>query len=213
MRKVLVFALALSGAFLSAGTARAENYMAAYIGAAVPHDADVRDTVTGNTGTFTFNDGVAIGGKLGFWARSNPYIGAQVDVNAHFPSLNTLTENGITADVSSDVSVFSLTGNVLLRYPMGNIRPYVGVGGGWFHGRIGDGTVTEPGGLVSPIFSESDDELGWQVLAGVDMPLGPNMSVFGEYKYSGANFDFDTNGFRDVKYRVSQIYIGAAFHF
>jgi outer membrane autotransporter protein len=213
MRKVLVFALALSGVFVYSGTTHAENYMAAYIGAAIPHDADLSDTVTGNTGTFGFNDGVALGAKLGFWAPTNPYIGAQADMNVHFPSLNTLTENGITAAVSSDMSVFSLTGNVMLRYPFGNIKPYVGAGGGWFHARISDGSVTEPGGPTSPVFDESDDRLGWQILAGVDMPLSPNMSVFGEYKYSAADFNFDANGFHDVKYRVSQIYIGAAFHF
>jgi len=213
MRKALVFALALSGVFVCSGTTRAENYMGAYIGAAIPNDAGVRDTVTGFNGTLSFNDGVALGGKLGFWAPTNPYVGAQVDMNVHFPSANTLTENNITADMSSDMSVFSLTANVLLRYPMGNIRPYVGAGGGWFHAHLNDGTVTEPGGPTSPIFAEGDDALGWQVLAGVDLPMGPNMSVFGEYKYSAATFNFPDNGFHDVDYRVSQIYIGAAFHF
>ena len=211
MKKIIYAIMIACGIFIFSGLSYAESYVSAYIGSATRHDSDVSDnTGAGLSGEFSFEPGMAAGAKLGYWFSEEkmPYLGLQFDLNKHFPSGDKLTVSGVGFEVDTDVTVYSLTINAIVRYLNEPIRPYYGVGGGWFRAKIDNGTI-----LGIPFQGEEDTAFGWQLLAGVDYIINPNLSVFGEYKYSGADFEFAGDVGLDVEYRVSQIYAGISYHF
>lgn len=197
MRKLTV-AAAVIGVLGFSSVSNAESYVSAYLGMAIPHDADVSEP--GISGTIEFDSGFALGAKAGHWFKDMPHFGVQLDLNGHYPDLKSLSALGVTVPISGDVSVNSITANALLRMPEGKIRPYAGVGAGFFMAEIDS----------IDLGNEDDTAFGWQVLAGVDFDIAPKFSIFGEYKYSMADFTFSGV---DVEYSASQIYGGVTYHF
>jgi opacity protein-like surface antigen len=211
MKKVLFVIVLVGVVFVFAGLSYAESYVSGYIGAAIPHDSDASDnTGIGGSGEVEFDAGVAVGGKIGYWftEQNIPSFGLEIDFNGHFPDTDKLDVFGIGLDLDADVDVYSITVNALLRYPEGGLRPYAGVGLGWFFADIDDGTI-----LGLPFKGDDDSVFGWQLLTGVDLFINPNVSVFAEYKYSQADFEFGGGIGVDVDYEVSQIYGGISLHF
>jgi opacity protein-like surface antigen len=202
MRK-LTIAAAVIGVLGFSSVSNAESYVSAYLGMAIPHDADVTSPLApGASATVEFDSGFALGAKIGHWFNDMPHFGVQLDLNGHYPDLKSFSELGLTVPITGDVSVNSITANALLRMPEGKIRPYVGVGAGFFMAE-----VDSPDLLLN---DDKDTAFGWQLLAGVDFDVAPKFSIFGEYKYSMADFTFTP---LDVEYSVSQIYGGVSYHF
>lgn len=198
--------------------ARAEQVVSAYLGASMPHEADVtRNTPAGGTGTMEFDPGVGFGLKGGYWYTdyNAPFIGFQLDLNARYPDGDALTPNGGAAAVmDADFSVYSFSINGLVRWPEGMVRPYGGAGIGWFYGELGSGTLSSSVlGVPTSFRGDEDSAFGWQVLAGVDFIVMPKMSVFVEYKYARADFEFARDVHLDVEYGASQAYGGVSYRY
>jgi opacity protein-like surface antigen len=212
MSVAVFFVLGLSGA------ANAESYVSAYLGAAFGHDDDVQDnTGAGTPGTIEFGSSLAVGAKVGTWFEKMPQFGVQLDFNGHFPTSEKFTFDFGVAElpVGLDVDfmmVRSLTANAMVRYPVGNIRPYAGIGAGIFNAEISDGNMIISGTTI-PFDGDNDSVWGWQVLAGVDFIVSPKFSVFAEYKYSRADFEFGKGIGLDVDYTASQLYGGVSYYF
>lgn len=222
MRKVLFAVIVLVAALIIIpGSSHAESYLSGYVGGAFPHDSDADSNVgPAVEGEMSFDNGVAVGLKAGHWfsEMDASFFGVEIDFNAHYPSLDqwTATAMGVTGTLTleSDVSVYSVTGNVLLRYPDDSIRPYIGGGGGWFSMEVDDGQVIlAPLGPNLSFRGDSDSAFGWVALAGVDFMITPEVSAFVEYKYSAASFEIEEQVGLDIDYRASQIYGGVSFYF
>jgi len=216
MRKQLLAALAaLCTALLFSGPALAESYVGGYAGVAVPRSTDVTDTSGINVpplDELEFGSGLAVGVKAGHWLteRNAPYLGVELDFNGHFAELkNTSQANGVKWDLAGDMTVYSVTASILLRIPDGQVRPYAGVGVGWFFADIDDAEI-----VGIPFKGDDDNSFGYQAIAGVDIPIGANASVFAEVRHSFVEFDFDGEVDLDgVEYNASQFYGGVAFRF
>ncbi|MEJ2598417.1 MAG: porin family protein [Anaerolineales bacterium] len=203
MKKVVFITSLVLAVLAYTGLAQAESYVSAYAGAVIPHDSDA------DGGEVGYDAGFAAGLKGGHWftERNAPYLGLELDVAVGFPKMSEVRPPTIPADV--DLTGYALMANALLRYPEGNIRPYGGVGLGWFFVNVDDGTI---GGLL---FTGDDaSAFAWQLLAGVDLMITPNVSLFAEYKYLASDLDFTFSG-EDVTidYRSSQVYGGVTYHF
>lgn len=210
-RIVCVMIMAVCSVFVFSARSHAESYLSVYIGGVSPHDADVQDNSgIGTSADLSFEPGVSAGAKLGYWisGQNKPDFGLQLELNGHFPSFDTLTVYGSAVAINADMAVYSLTANVIVRYPEGAIRPYAGFGGGLSRGEIDDGTIRG-----FSFQGEDDDAFIWQFLAGFDYIINPKLSAFGEYKYSGADFEFGGEVGLDMEYRVSQIIAGISYHF
>lgn len=213
---MIVLVLAVVLFFAITPESRAENYVAGYLGIAVPHESDTDFIVTG-IGTFTgkvgFDAGFAIGGKMGTripLSDSPSFWGIELDVNAHFPDYTELIYAGYKYPAKGDVSVLFVTGNVLLGYQGEAFQPYAGGGIGLARADVELKTVD---GV--PINNKADDTaLGWQILAGMDLPINPRLSFFVEYRYAGANVELVFPGETDeVNYRTSLFYGGLRHRF
>jgi len=97
--------------------------------------------------------------------------------------------------------------NLLLRYPKGRIHPYGGAGIGFSYFEINN-LETFQGITFEEI--ESDTAFAWQILAGLNFDIAPNLSADLTYRY----FETDPHlSFVDVEYRTSVISAGINFHF
>lgn len=211
-KMMLAIIMVAAAMFVFSAPARAEPYVSGYLGAAFPHDSNIDDNSGLGIlyGDMEFDNGWALGAKGGYWFEEQnlPSLGLELDLNAHFPKASKINASGVGLSTGADVTVWSYTVNFLLRYPEGNFRPYGGVGGGWFFGKVDDGTI-----VGVPFNGGSDSAYGWQVLAGLDYLINPNVSVFVEYKYSRADFEFGGDLMFEVTYAVSQVYAGISYNF
>lgn len=213
MKRTLAAVLMAAGMLAWAVQAQASTYVKAYAGTAIPHDSDATGA-GGATGEVEFDQGFAVGAKIGGWWESKPSVGLQFDFNANLNSFNTLSSNGTTAFLNSDMDVYSVTLNALARLPGGFFKPYIGIGGGYFYADVDQGTVSASLlGLSASFPGDNDGAFGWSALGGFEMELLPDkLSAFAEYKYSRADFEFEDLGI-DLDYSVSQVYGGLAYTF
>ncbi|MFQ5464781.1 MAG: outer membrane protein [Thermodesulfobacteriota bacterium] len=168
----------------------------------------------GGAGTLDSDSGMAAGAKFGHWftGRGAPYLGVEVDLNAHFPDLTHISGAGWQAqDLDAAMTVYSGTLSALVRYPDGNIRPYIGGGMGVFHANVDAGV----GSVKGPFAGDEDTRFGLQLLAGLYLSIVPRASIFAEYRYVFVNFEFDEPGALglDVDYRRAQLYGGLSINF
>lgn len=194
---------------------RAEFSLSAYAGAAIPPDSDV--STSAGSGEMDLASSHLFGARAGYWFTrfDMPYLGIQIDLNGHFPDVDKIKSGSTVSDVENDMSVVSTYLNLLLRYP-GDVllRPYAGAGVGLNYADMERGTISASVlGLSSGALAADDDSaFGWQVLAGLEHPVTPGFSIFAEYSYGMAYFEFETSGL-ELDYRVSKVYTGLSIMF
>lgn len=211
MKKTLAAFFLATGMLVGGGHAEASAYIQGYAGAAFPNDSDARGG--GASGEVEFDQGFAAGAKLGGWWETMPFIGFQLDLNGNFNTLDALTSGGARAALDSNMNVYSASINALVRLPGSFIKPYAGIGAGYYFADVDAGTISSSLLGVSVSFPEDDDQaFGWSALAGLDFEILPKLSVFAEYKYSQADFEFKDIGI-EVDYSASQVYGGLSYNF
>lgn len=212
MKRVLfIIVMSISGVIVFSGLSWAEPFVSIYLGAVIPHESDAEDnTGIGGSGTVEFDAGAGFGGKAGYWfdEQNAPYLGVELDLGAAFFKVDKFNFFGIGVDADADVTGLSATVNGLVRYPEGPIRPYGGVGIGLFYADVDNGTI-----LGIPFEGDDDSAFGWQLLGGIDWLIATNISVFVEYKYTRADFEFEKGIGLDIDYEASQVYGGVSYHF
>jgi OOP family OmpA-OmpF porin len=93
----------------------------------------------------------------------------------------------------------NLMANLLLRYPDGMIRPYIGCGLGWSRGEFESGT-----------YNDTVNNFGWQALAGINLEIMPNLSVDFGYRYFSSEYGINDI---DATIRDHIVSIGFNYHF
>ena len=89
----------------------------------------------------------------------------------------------------------NIMANLLLRYPEGMIRPYIGAGLGW---------------SFADCSSASDNNYGWQALAGINLEINPSVSVDFGYRYFSSDLTFNNV---DTKAEDHILLAGLNYHF
>ena len=140
--------------------ASAEPYVGGYVGASFPSSSDVDAKALGTkviAEDVLFGTSAVFGGKVGYWLKSFPYVGLEVEAYHHNPGASSqtvsLTANGAPAGTVKldklDLGVTTVGFNLLGRVPGKRFQPYVGVGLGIFITRSKD-TDTSVGLQVWP---------------------------------------------------------------
>jgi len=204
--------------------AAAEPYAAAYVGAAVTEQTDLRTElqlngmpfVNGRARDLSLDTSLLFGGKAGYFFAPDLLggnLGAELDVYHFEPDLSPQTVRftglfaGVNGDVrtrlqSADIEVTAVTVNLLYRfrllsdagYTSGRLQPYVGIGGGAFIARMS--TQTSPFDVNKDI-SDTDVRPGVQALGGARFFLTRNIALFAEYKFvktDDFSFNFKQSG-------------------
>lgn len=128
-----------------------------------------------------------LGVKIGlFPSFFHGYVGVELESFGNNNSLSfPIVQSGMaTAKGKSSLVTYSSMVNLILRYPGQYARPYVGIGGGLSNGILHDSDI--PGRKDNNI--EASSALGFQFFGGIQLVVAENWFVFGEYKYSAANY-------------------------
>lgn len=178
---------------------------------------------TGPNAGFNLSDlelhkSVMYGAKLGYYFDSLKWLGLETEVFNTNPNIKqqnaTITGAGGSATgtfTGLDLRVLTWAPvNVVVRYQAGSFEPYAGVGMGVFFARLHDGQTGE---------STSSTKVGLNTQLGLRFLVTKHMSLFGEWKYNRASFNFDastptqaTGGFKG-DYSAHIIAFGLGYHF
>ena len=139
-------------------------YVGVFGGFVVPDELKVEN---GGTEKFKLNNSWAAGAKAGYifpfrWLAAELEYTYLADQDFYDPR----KEDHYKAN--------NVMANLILRYPNGMIRPYIGAGVGWSWGKF----ENNAGSL-----DESFNALGWQGLAGINLEIIPSLSIDFGYRY------------------------------
>jgi opacity protein-like surface antigen len=150
-----------------------------------------------NTQTATLveelNNGFMAGVKIGYVPKAvKKILAIELEYNYQKTIYNRLTTGGFIAGDSvipgftqelkhSSIHFNSLFLNIIARYPLGKVHPYLGFAPGVTCTFI---SFDEPG-----LFTESSSNINfsWQALAGVDFDITSYLTLGGGYKYFSVN--------------------------
>lgn len=128
-----------------------------------------------------------LGVKIGlFPSFFHGYLGMELESFGHHNSLSfPVAEGGMaTTKGKSSLVTYSSMINLQLRYPGRYVRPYLGIGGG-----LSNGILRHPD---IPARKDQNIEMSsapsYQLFGGVQLVIAKRWFVFGEYKYSAANY-------------------------
>lgn len=174
-----------------------EIYHPFYIGAfgawVIPDELVVRET-DGTKTKFNFDNSWGAGAKFGYilpfkWVAAELEYMYLDDQNVDDPGTVYYKANNVMA-------------NLILRYPYGMIRPYIGAGIGWSWAKFGDAAD-----------NESDNALAWQGLAGINLEILPRLSLDVGYRYVMSKYDVNYSPDAEATMADHMIYAGLNFHF
>ena len=207
---------------LPSGPVQAEMYVAGQVGVTIPNKAtniEGVDSAAGlNVSDLSLHNSVMYGAKLGYYFESMKWLGVETEVFNSTPHIKQqdVTVSGPGGSASGTVSGQDLRVlnwsplTVVVRYQAGQFEPYAGVGMGVYFSRIHDGQSGE---------SSSDTSVGLNTQLGARYLVTKNLSVFGEWKYNRAHFNFSestptaaTGGFKG-DYSANVFAFGVGYHF
>jgi OmpA-OmpF porin, OOP family len=141
------------------------------------------DTVTFNSESDT---GFFIGGAVGYSLGQLVTPGLRVEAEVAFRQnqvdgvwSSTTGGGGSTGALDYDQSTTSVMANVWYDFDVGGFRPYVGGGIGWADVEVDGAYVTS----LDPVIDYSDDGFAWQLGAGINFTVSPNIQLGLGYRY------------------------------
>ena len=214
---------------------QAEMYVAGQVGANIPNKFSNVEGVDSSAGITTsdlsLQNSLMYGAKLGYYFDSIKWLGVETEVFNSTPHLKQQTPTATVPPGFVFVAPPSCAGsqscsvtvpgqsvrvlnwapiNIVVRYQMGQFEPYAGVGMGVFFANLKDGASGE---------SSSSTAVGLNTQLGLRYLVTKNLSVFGEWKYNRASFNFSessptqaTGGFKG-DYSANILAFGVGYHF
>jgi opacity protein-like surface antigen len=166
-----------------------------------------KSNTSSNTADLTLDNSGMLGLKLGYILPQARALAVEFEWNYMFQQNipTQVTPNGVTE--SGNVSLNNFLFNLILRYPEGKFHPYIGGGIGGSSMNIQN---TESDQNHVHVANETSTGFSWQLLAGINFDLAPNLSADLTYRYLGTNPSFTAI---NVDYRTSAVTVGLNFHF
>jgi opacity protein-like surface antigen len=166
-----------------------------------------KSNVTGNSADLSLDNSGMLGLKLGYILPQARVIALEFEWNYMFQqNIPSQVVSGVTE--SGNLALNNFLVNLILRYPEGRVHPYIGGGIGASSMNIQDTEAIA--GRVVNYANETSTGFAWQLLAGVNFDLAPNLSADLTYRYFGTNPSFTAI---NVDYRTQAVTVGLNFHF
>ena len=168
-------------------------YVAGQMGVSIPNSFSNVEGVGSAAGVtvsdLSLQNSLMYGAKLGYYFDSIKWLGVETEVFNSTPHLKqqnaTVSFGGASATATfpgQSVRVLNWAPiNIVVRHQMGQFEPYAGIGMGVFFANLTDGASGE---------SSSSTNVGLNTQVGLRYLVTRNVSLFGEWKYNRASFDF-----------------------
>ena len=180
--------------------ARAEGFVDLYMGVGFPQDSDIDtdaddpfiDAAIDYTSEVDWEETPSLGFRGGYWFENwgPSFLGVGLDLSYY-----SALEDSSVAEL--DVYVTPITPLLMLRIPLGYSEDYPG-------GRVQPYGAVGPAFTLAAAFSELDevapvfddfDTIGFGVgldaRGGLAIPIGPHFALFGEYRYTLVEPEFE----------------------
>ncbi len=165
-------------------------YLGVFGGWVIPDDLRVEN---GETEKIQLDNSWMAGAKIGFIF---PFQWLAVELEYAYLNDHDVADS----DLDEYYKASNLMANLILRYPKGVIRPYIGAGAGWSWGEFGADDE-----------SESYDDFGWQALSGINVKILPGLSVDFGYRFFRGSYEIDNA--TDAAIEDHMVLLGLNYHF
>ncbi len=181
---------------------KVDLYLSGHVMGVIPRDKDL--TVGGAGIPRTDVRGTA-GAGIKFEAYpwfTNKILGGEVEVFGFGGSVRAprITSGSGTTQAQGSLIAVNTMYNFILRYPGETVQPYVGVGGGTSMGFLYNTSIQS--GNVALSGSSGDVAFAYQFLGGVKTFVTKRVFLFGEYKYFGTKYSWDSEGAGNSKVKL-----------
>jgi len=175
---------------------------------------DYTDPVSATGSDISFDASFMVGFKAGHYFDSLPGLGVEFDGQYGRPNfkrqnvtiaLKDVSFGGFSAftedQIPADVHMFSGSLNLLYRFSQfSTVKPYIGAGPSFyrllFRGSGDSGNIIDPMDLATPLgagpsLDGTGTGFGFNLKAGLEIPLNNRFSIDAEYKYNWAHLNVD----------------------
>jgi opacity protein-like surface antigen len=185
--------LAAAGATLFLGASHGQAQVADHLyfgvegGAAFQQDTSILDNTGfgGSGGKISFAAGGHVGVDIGY--RFSDYIAVELDPGVILNSITAVgsSDDPLPSGASANLDEIPILVNGIFTYPLGNFRPYAGVGFGAAIGVFESSNI--PGSAFPPNFTYDDTDVtfAYQFQLGCKYALSKNFDVGVAYKFLG----------------------------
>jgi opacity protein-like surface antigen len=203
---VIVFAMAGAG-YAQSYPPAGPLYFGVFGGYVAPQNMNWSSKVTGASADLSLDGSGIAGLKLGYILPQARALAFELEWNYMFQqNIPSQVVSGVRE--SGNVALNNFLANLILRYPEGKVHPYIGGGIGGSAMNIQN--TESIGNTTVNVANETASAFAWQLLAGVNFELAPNLSADLGYKYFGTNPGFTAI---NVNYRAQAVTFGLNFHF
>jgi opacity protein-like surface antigen len=172
---------------------KTEIYISPYVLGTIPVDQNLSEggngfpdqTYRGTNIKSSIGGGIKAGAYPGF---AGGMLGLEGEVFGHGGKLKT--PDGAFPSADGRLTVLNAMLNVLVRYPGDILQPYVGAGVGISYARLSDLNLRSSIGASTG--DASDRFFAYQFLAGMRAYVHKNVYLFGEYKYFGSTYKWES---------------------
>ncbi|MDP3092434.1 MAG: hypothetical protein Q8N04_17305 [Nitrospira sp.] len=133
---------------------------------------------------------------------TNKILGGEIEAFGLGGSVRAprITSGSGTTQAQGNLIAVNTMYNVMLRYPGEMVQPYIGVGGGTSMGVLYDASIQH--GNLALTGTSGDMAFAYQFLGGIKAFVTKRLFVFGEYKYFGTKYSFDSEGAGNSKVKL-----------
>ena len=133
---------------------------------------------------------------------TNKILGGEIEAFGLGGSVRAprITSGSGTTQAQGSLIAVNTMYNVMLRYPGEMVQPYIGVGGGTSMGVLYDASIQH--GNLALTGTSGDMAFAYQFLGGIKTFVTKRLFVFGEYKYFGTKYSFDSEGAGNSKVKL-----------
>ncbi|HTZ39746.1 MAG TPA: outer membrane beta-barrel protein [Syntrophales bacterium] len=184
-------------------------YFGIFGGYVAPQNMNWSSQTSGASTDLSLDSSGLVGLKLGYILPQARAVAFEFEWNYMFQQ-NMPAQNAGAFTESGNVALNNFLVNLILRYPEGRFHPYVGGGIGGSSVNIQNTEIRTSTGAVVNVANETSTAFAWQVLAGVNFELAPNLSADLGYRYFGTNPSYTAI---NTTYRAQAVTLGINFHF
>lgn len=183
-------------------TRKVDLYLSGYLFGLLPQDKDL--SVGGNRIPNTDVQGT-IGAGIKFEAYpsfTRKIVGGEVEVFGLGGSVRAprITSGSGTTQAQGSLIAVNTMYNFMLRYPGETVQPYIGVGGGTSMGVLYNTSIQSGSSALTG--SSGEVAFAYQFLGGVKTFVTKRLFLFGEYKYFGTKYSWDSEGSGDSNVKL-----------
>lgn len=181
---------------------KVDLYLSGHVMGVIPRD---KDLTVGGAGIPRTDVRGTIGAGIKFEAYpsfTKKIVGGEVEIFGLGGSVRAprITSGSGTTQAQGSLIAVNTMVNLMLRYPGDIIQPYVGVGGGTSSGFLYNTSIQS--GNVALSGSSGDLGVAYQFLGGVKTFVTKRLFLFGEYKYFGTKYSWDSEGAGNSKVKL-----------